>query len=1288
MTTADGGFTLGGEAFVGGAEDPVEGEGGRRYVLTLAEGTWTAAFLPREVVIDLGTSGTTVTLATTEAGGWTRDGEAFASGTTVQGGTNAATGAANEYELILADGTWTPTYLPERITIGGTGIEVTAREDGSGYDSGDDSLPVTGIGEISGPGGAMYRVVKDADGMLAGTRFDRPIVDQPMAVNVQGVDNPAPKLSADDRGTEADEEGTLLEALGARFSMADLLDSGAATAAGPNIVAKARAEIAKIRDYVAALVALYRDEGLDRSALDNQVDDKWDDADAQIATIFGRGTANRVGNSITLEREASPARVVAAFDRVVEALSSEQAFAAATLAGGPDAMQGFLERNATQASAAFNRSKSTAAARLGVLGSTRFGAATFNETDKAQSGFGAAERVQAFAWATIEATRRASDVQTAGYGFYTGRTHAADQDGNLYSGAIEIEVRFARMAVTGLVTGLTRADTQEPWIHGLGGEVSGIFLPTARLRRAGSWAVTDRSEANRGRLSFMAQAGGWPDQSLDAGSSFSGRLLGRGDAAGSEAIGTWQAVAGSTTLAGGFGAMRGLDLDPPGAAVTGDYATIGRTGNVRATLETGPAALSVVADDAGTTEVDESRAAVPASTVINTGNTKFKYDPPKTDELVSTEYVDGAYEPQRAAVLEVDEFETTRGNWVAGAHAEITKKLAQLRRSIALDSGDASASDRTFANQQRQRLFNEIQAEIQKVFGPGRAAVAAAAADDPTTDRDETVAISEVYTGVLTRYAGTLTATDRWTGADGVFHEDYPVNSSGVAQDAGVLAEIEDVLAALADADGFARAFASEGLFAAVNTDPDTESRRFIDPYPRPSKMFQRPRGKLSIVSATTDFTRFGAWSHQVSANAATSLSAQTYARNGRGSEFGAFAYSPLDPTAAYTSAASRLYPARGAAGNVVATYVGETVAGQGDLFYKGAVEATVFWDPATVTDSKIRVTISDLAETETGDTLQIGRYVTDSEGNVGPGIAEVGSLTWTANIETDEGVVKFSSSDSVRVAPSGLGTVDFKPAYNDQLRLDFIWSSSGHLFRFDTDSDNAIRLGGSTSNHYGVLRLLTVRQSGTTRNPTVADRAQFALDQAMLRMPKWVIAGPTTNTSTSSSNASPTWVFVFADGSMLHFGQQDGLINPTLRTQWRRAIGIDPNKNPASLYAIDISGDPALSANNGEHLFTRPGSAEARGYPTAGGTNIGVGLPSMSPSELYAAYLEEGGYNVDVGGDTAAALASELEGMFVGQDADGPLGIIGNWRLTGDAFGVGETRGPIRGAFGADFQP
>ena len=1277
LTTADGGFTLDGEAFVGGAENPVEGEGGRRYVLTLADGTWTAAFLPREVVIDLGTSGTTVTLATTEVGGWIRNGEAFTSGTTVQGGTNAATGTANEYELTLADGTWTPSYRPTRMTIAGTGLEATAREDGSGYDAGDDSLPVSGTGEISGPSGAMYRIVKDTEGMLAGTRFDRPIVGQPMAVNVQGVDNPAPKLSADDRDTAADEEGTLLEALGAKFSMADLLDSSAATAAGANIVAKARDEIAQIRDYVAQLVALYRDEGISRSALDGQLDDKWDDADDHLATIFGTGTANRVGNSVTLEREASPARVVAAFDRVVAALSSEEAFAAATLAGGPDAMQGFLERNAAQASAAFNRPKSTATARLGVLGSMRFGAATFNETDKAQSGFGDAERVQAFAWATIEATRRASDVQTAGYGFYTGQTHAADQDGNLWSGAIEIEVRFARMAVTGLVTGLARADTREPWIHGLGGEVSGIHLPTARLRRAGSWAVTDRSEANRGRLSFMAQAGGWPDQSLDAGSSFSGRLLGRGDAAGSEAIGTWQAVAGSTILAGGFGARRGLDLDPPGAAVTGEFAVIGRRGDVWATLEAGPAALAVVADDAGTTEVDESRAAIPASTVINTGNTKFKYDPPKTDELVPTEYVDGAYEPQRAAVLEVDEFESTRGNWVADAHAEITKKLAQLRRSIALDSADASDSDRTFANRQRQRLFNEIQAEILKVFGPGRAAVAAAAADDPSTDRDETVAVSEVYTGVLTRHSGTLTATDRWTGTDGVFHEDYPVNSAGVAQDGGVLAEIEDLLAALGDADAFADGFESGGLFASVNTDAGGDM--LVDPFPSPTAIFERPRGKLSIVSAATDFTRLGAWSHQVSANAVTALSAHTYVRNNRGPEFGAFAYSPLDPTAAYTSATSRLYPARGASGNVAASYAGETVAAQGDLFYKGAVEATVFWDPTEVTDSKVRVTISDLAETETDASLEFG------------GLVQVESLQWVADIETEGGVLKFSTSSPVSYVASGLGDVSpFKPNYDDQLRFGFVTANVGggilqNDYRFGADGDNYIELRASVSRNWGALTLRNVRQGGTTRAANATDQTRFASDQNMLRMPKWVISGPRVNTSTSDGNSIPSWVFVFADGSMLHYGEQSGGgINAILDTEWKRAIGIDTAKNPDSLYAVYAALNPALSANNNQYFFTRPGSADAAGYPQGGGA-FTTGHPSMTPAQLYAAYLDECGC---FDRNDPTTLASELEGMFVGQDADGPLGVIGNWTLTGDAFGVGDARGPIRGAFGLDFQP
>ena len=1251
MTTAEGGFTLDGEAFVGGAENPVEGEGGRRYVLTLADGSWTAAFLPTEVMIDLGTSGTTVTLATTEAGGWIRDGEAFSSGTTVRGGTNAATGMANEYELTLTDGTWTPTYRPMRMTIAGTGVEAIAREDGSGYAAGDDSLSASGTGEITAPGGAMYRVVKDADGMLAGTRFDRPMVGQPMAVNIQGTDNPAPKLSGDDRATAADEAGTLLEALGAKFSMADLLNSGAATATGANIVAQARDEIAKLRDYVAALVALYRDDGLDRSALDGQIDDKWDDADDQLATIFGSGTANRVGNSITLERETSPSRVVDAFDRLVAALSSEEAFAAATLAGGPDAMQGFLERTAAQATAAFNRPKSTAAVRFGDLGSTRFGAATFNETDKAQSGFGAAERVQAFAWATMEATRRASDVQTAGIGAYTGETLAADQDGNLYSGAIDIEVRFAGMSVDGLVTRLARADTQEPWIHGLGGEVTRIFLPTARLRRAGSWTVTDRSATNRGRLSFMEQAGGWPNQALDAGSTFSGRLLGRGDVAGTEVIGTWRAVAGSTTLAGGFGATRGLDRDPPGADLVGDLAAIGRRGDVWSRLETGPAALAAIEDDEDTANIDESRAVIPASTVINTGNTKFKYDPPRKDEAVPTEYVDGTYEPQRAAVLEAGEFESEQGNWVQEVREEIAKKLAQLRRSIALDGADASASDRTFANQQRQRLFDEIQAEMQKVLGDGR--------------RRAGQQVLTFYTGVLTQYTGTLTATDRWTADGSSFHEDYPVNSAGVAQDAGVLAEIEDLLAALGDADAFAAAFETDGLFKDVITGRIVEGVTLDNPYPSPSEIFERPRGKLSMVAEATDFTRFGAWSHQVSENGAKALSAQTYTRGARGRELGVFAYSPLEPTAAYTSVTSRQYPARGAAVYVSATYTGETVAAHDDLFYKGAFEAKVFWAPAAVTDSRVQVSITDLIDTDSGEAVRLG------------GSFEVGSLTWTASVANDEGVVKFSSDDDVRVSPAGLGNGELKPSYNNQLRFEHVSNfQQADDYNFGPNNNSYDRYKGTQHEDFGPLNFTDIRSGGSTNNPSQADRDRLAREIEMLQKPRWAVKGPRVNTSQSRNNDKPTFIFVFLDGSMLQYADQHGTTwlsgyNSVLNPRWRRAIGVDTAKNPDNIYATYLPGMPALSANNGEHLFTRPGGPFAGGYPWTGAVPCcaGHGAPSMSPSELFLSYVSERGYDFET--------SAELEGMFVGQDADGPLGIIGTWSM-----------GPIRGAFGADFEP
>lgn len=84
--------------------------------------------MPQHVVIDLESSGEKLTLQTTEAGGFTRNGEAFSSGTTVEA-------AGNTYRLTLEGGTWTAGYEapnPWAVPLGRSGeaLLITRREDG------------------------------------------------------------------------------------------------------------------------------------------------------------------------------------------------------------------------------------------------------------------------------------------------------------------------------------------------------------------------------------------------------------------------------------------------------------------------------------------------------------------------------------------------------------------------------------------------------------------------------------------------------------------------------------------------------------------------------------------------------------------------------------------------------------------------------------------------------------------------------------------------------------------------------------------------------------------------------------------------------------------------------------------------------------------------------------------------------------------------------------------------------------------------------------------------------
>ena len=1293
-----GTFTLGGLAVASGATTMNSAE--ESYTLTLgADGMWSAMHVPRSQDVRLGAEGGTRTLMSNERGGWRLDGVDIFSDATVEGGTNDATGAANTYRLTLdeATDTWSADYEAATMTIGNTGgLQAMAREDGSGFDVGETmSLTASGTGDITDPEGGMFRVVMDADGMLMGTRFDMDMANAAMKMDAIPDSGDAPTLSADDRDTAGiNEKNTMLNALGASFSMGELLGSGSDTVTGPNVVAKARGEIVKIRDRVRQLVALRADDGIEDTAFTTQIDNQWDAADTQIEKIFG-------GNR-QLERTVSASRVNDAFDRLVAALSDVDAFIAATDEDGPGKLQGFHDLSTSNATATFNRLEHTATARLGSLGSTRYGAAVFNGLggNNARGGFGDAEKAQAFAWSTMQNVRRASDAQASGYATYQGRTLAADQEGNLYSGDIALEVRFTRMAVDARIDGLADAATQEPWEHGLGGLVTGIVLPTATLTRRGSWTVAS-TEANSGRLQYAARAGGEPDRDFGAGDAeFAGQLLGRGDASGSEAIGTWKiAPSSNVTLAGGFGttlATRSTRDRAP--AVADDLAALGKEGTVFARLGIGPGpalpAIRDIADNAATQDTNEKvdiepdsafRPAIAATNngFINTNNTKFKYNPPPMDTPAAAEYVSGNYEPQRAAVLADEDWEDTKGNWVEDAHAAITARLAQLRRVIALDNADASEGDQRFANDQRQRLFTEIKQQIQTVFGTSGA----------------TAAGVTINTGVLSPNGAGPITHEAWTA-----HVDYPVNSSGVAQDAGVLAQIQDVLAAFAGKEAFAAAFDSGGLFEAQKAN---RAGTFADGYPTPGAIFDRPRGKLSVAARATDYTRFGGWSHQVSDFAAAALAAQSYddatehtytnAKTGvettgtraRGAEFGAFAYSPLDPVAPY-STGSRLYPAQTA--DVTATYAGRTAAAQGDLFYTGTVEAKVFWDAAAVTGSRVTVEISGLEDTESGDPLQFG-YV--REGFAPAGVVDVESLMWTAEV-TNSGTVQFASSTDVTVAVDSVsGTPNWRPVYGGELRGADVFR---HFRRLTNPDQLRIRRSasvywvlraGTGADDYGELSFLGINSTNAgDAAPTVTSgaafdtaEAAFEAGQDTLDYPTHVINGPTVQPAGQTGNTQirGSSILLFKDGSTLHI---DRYFNHDMAP-----IGSEANP-PSGLQAFNFDGTPLLS-DRPDLVYTNYGQSFSRAFLTLDGlgATIGQGRPSMTPAQLATTFLTDGKY-VNVAETDATARDSALNGMFVGADQDGPLGLIGTWSLTGGAFGLGTERAPIRGAFGADIQP
>ena len=305
--------------------------------------------------------------------------------------------------------------------------------------------------------------------------------------------------------------------------------------------------------------------------------------------------------------------------------------------------------------------------RLGRSENTRFGVyskrtrrgSAKDSLSPAGGSAASGDRFGAFAYSPYTASSRA-DLPNSGEAQYSGETIAQDHsaDFNVYTGMIEIAVRFRSRNVVGLVSNLMGKDG--PYMHN-GEAVGSIVLPGAALQNNASWLSP---ATGQGATIVYVPSPGGPGSDTTTVSQFKGQLVGDGKNAGVAAIGTWRlGTTGANDIVGSFGAERAPDrpVEPP-------------------------------ATDDG-----------------ETAKSWLGADNPVNDEGKITAIADIEV---AAADLYADGEETVTGpNFVEAAKEAIETLLRQLDIFIALDDVDPNALEG------RQGVWDDMKAELEKVFG-------------------------------------------------------------------------------------------------------------------------------------------------------------------------------------------------------------------------------------------------------------------------------------------------------------------------------------------------------------------------------------------------------------------------------------------------------------------------------------------------------------------------------------------------------------------------------------------
>ena len=1011
-------------------------ENGNMYTLMMdAEGMWSAMYQKVEVMVGLGTQGS-ITLERAEDMSWWLASEA------VDVGSEVMSDSGNTYTLWYADGVWSTRFEPESMMIEGTGLVAMTKEDRSGYDvDGADlptALPAEGT-EIDTSMGS-YRVTM-MDGKLSGVRYDGAPVGDTVYVTVGLYNN---KLSrdaqvthiADDRDTDFNEANTKVKVAGEDISLGALLGPGSAmkaAAASDGLAGEfVNSAVDLLRDLLteAELYAKYQAalpdnaKAADRRAFDARLNSIADRAQEAVSMIFGKniGPSAEDEDIIVVKAEhkvdiidhALPMRdtsndndtttdyiratqTVRGLNRLLDALSSADAFVAATKDGNNGVFEDALGEDAARD--AFSANKSEYMVYFGTTENTRYGAialkkrasaeyspdgtgtdqaevddaavygmrfqydgdftGTSDDPDKVEVG-----KVGAFSYATVNDTLRSRNLLQTGGAAYTGGTVAATPAGKLYSGDMQVDVNFRQQSVFGRVSNLKDKDNNL-WKY-LDGDVDTIYLPRQNytsntqfggvhngsedLRRGGTRAFKTATVVYSQSQGFATNP---TQQQTEA--RFAGRFIGSD---GAEITGTWslgQPQGGNATeksndldvIFGSYGVTRqgSSDLVGPADGTAG--------GMVKTT------AVLPVSDDEADPPIlgvefvgDKDAAGILRLGKRSTGGGKDT----NNDFLLTDIFVQPGANPKTKTNNSPTHVS------VVVDHIEAQRAIYQIySEQVGGDSKDLTE----LANVGRQNAWNSINKFV----------------------RDHIFDLTELapngFTDGIANPVVAVAEVEDWEDLSsplGSFL--YPMTRNETPDDAAALEQIDKLLAAFADQYAFADALKPHGGGVFDSQPAMSSGEDVANPFPldvvddvdadeyKPhalADIFKRITSQTKLTSLSTAYTRFGVWYRRETASAVHHWGQNTGNGQDRGhhespvdgdgddtgsTSPGSYAYSYLSQSSYRVDRAVATYPSNG-----LATYEGKTLVNTvHNRAYVGDALIRVNWDATTDDASSTQV--------------------------------------------------------------------------------------------------------------------------------------------------------------------------------------------------------------------------------------------------------------------------------------------------------------------------------------------